>query len=250
MTKLKVFYHVYIPDDMRACAWTWFVDQQLMAIKKSHLCDIAEIHICVTMPCGWIDFFGCPIYWDNSNQPTTFGCKFQEYTRSRYPWANILHMRDTAEPNLFEGITLKQLHTASFEEDFYALYIHTKGIVPQASASISTWREILNYYLIEKWPHNVKLLNDFQVVAINDSHSAISPIVSGNFFWARSDYIKTLSDPLKYTEYAKKTEFDQMHLRRYAYELWILSKDPQVNYITNTNVNHYGTYCFLENLPQ
>jgi hypothetical protein len=121
------------------------------------------------------------------------------------------------------------------------LYIHTKGVVPQASPGVANWREILNYYMIDRWPQNVALLEHNQVVAINDQHTEPHAIVSGNFFWARSDYIRTLQDPLQ--EYVGKENF-----HRYSFEAWILSMNPRVHYTINTQVNHYGTYCFLEDL--
>lgn len=246
MLKIKVFYHLYIPDDLRACSWTWCVDQQLQMIKKSKLYNIAEVYMCVTMPCGWIDLFGSPIIWNNSNQTTTFAFKLQEYIWNRYPWVNILNIRDTADPNLFEGVTLQKMHEQSLDQDFFALYIHAKGVIPQSSPSVASWREILNYYLIDNWVENIKFLNDYQVVAINDAHTEHAAVVSGNFFWARSDYLRELCNPLDQHLYVDVEPMAP--LNRYSLEAWILHKNPQVKYLINTHVNHYGSYCFLENI--
>ena len=240
--QLRVFYHVYIPPDLRSCAWQWYVDEQLGVMQQSQLHKIATVNICVTMPGGWLDLFGSSFMLDNGGSYTTFFVKFQEYLKIRYPWVNVVSYRDTSEPNLFEGPTLQQLHNQSLSEDFFALYIHTKGVVVQSSPSVAAWRQILNHYLISNWPENVKLLNDYQVVAVNDSRTENAAIVSGNFFWARSDYIRSLPDPVHTHLY------DPSVFNRYAFETWILSGNPTVCYLTNTHSDPYGQYCFLENL--
>lgn len=242
--QIKVFYHVYIPDDLRACAWTWYVDEQLKLIYHSKLYQLAQVYVCVTMPAGWINLFGSPFQSNDSGQIITFAAKLHEYLSIRYPWAILAHVRDTSLPNVYEGIALHQLWMHSQTDDFLALYIHTKGVVVQSSPSIGAWREILNHYCIEQWPQNVRLLENYQVVAVQDAHSINKPIVSGNFFWTRSDYVRGLDDPLNTQAYAP----DGIH--RYCYELWILSKEPTVYSVVNTQVNHYGSYCFLEDLKR
>lgn len=248
MNTIKVFYHVYIPPDMRACAWCWYVDQQLQLIRLSKLHQVAQIHMRVTMPVWWTDLFGSPFLHHTHHTPITFGDKLKEYVTLRYAWVHEIQLLDISE-NVFEGTTLKHMHDISQHEQFLALYIHTKGVIPQASPSIANWREVLNHFMITEWPHNVKLLETHDVVAVNDQLSSHSPVVSGNFFWARSDYIKTLADPLQPEQYTHNTDVWPSGANyRYAFELWILSREPRVHYCVNTQVNHYGEYCFLEDL--
>jgi len=248
MIPLKVFYHVYIPEDLRACAWTWNVDQQLQLIKKSNLHKLADVYMCVTMPLWWSSLFGSDFLDTQSNNTTTFSHKLKEYVHCRYPWVKEVQVRDLTE-NIFEGSTLSYLHKMSMQEDFLGLYIHAKGIIPQSSPSVANWREILNHYCITEWCTNVKLLQQYQVVALNDGLSVNAPVVSGNFFWARSDYVRTLPDPIQSTLYTHTPNlWPKGNNYRYAFELWILHNNPRVNYVCDTKVNHYSEYCFLEDL--
>ncbi len=248
MMRLKVFYHVYIPEDLRACAWIWNVDQQLQLIKASKLHLLADVHMMVTMPIWWTSLFGSNFIDAKSCEVTTFSNKVKEYVFNRYSWVKEVQVRDLSA-NIFEGSTLAYFHKMSMQEDFLGLYIHAKGIIPQASPSVANWREILNHYLITEWCKSVNQLQYDQVVAINDGLSINAPVVSGNFFWARSDYVKTLPDPIQSQLYTHSPDlWPDGHNYRYAFELWILHNKPRVHYLCDTKVNHYSDYCFLENL--
>jgi hypothetical protein len=246
--KVKVFYHVFIPPDIRAASWTLYVDEQLGMIKNSKLSDCAGVYVTFTMPKFWTGFGNLPYTSEaNPNNFINFGERVHEYMSRRYPWVTILEIRDI-NANIFEGLTLKYLHDASQKEDFLALYIHTKGITT-ASETVLAWKQLLNHYHINQWPQAIRLLDDYQVVGMQDAHSVNHPIVSGNFFWARSDYIRGLVEPLDTRTYTHEQQlWPGNHAYRYGFELWILSQNPQVYYWVDTKINHYDKYCFLEEL--
>ena len=216
--------------------------------KKSKLSNISQVYVTFTMPLYWTSCGNVPYRSnDNPQHCITFGEKVQEYMRMRYPWVTILEMRDISA-NLFEGLTLKYLHDMSQSQDFLVLYIHTKGI-STASESVHNWRQVLNHYHINEWTKAIRLLDTYQVLGCEDSHSANHAIVSGNFFWSRSDYVRTLVEPLDTTVYTYEEQlWPGNHAYRYGFELWILSKNPQVYYWVDTKINHYDKYCFLEDL--
>lgn len=246
--KIKVFYHVYIPPDIRAASWTSHVDEQLGMIKSSKLADCSQVHVTFTMPMYWTEIGNLP-YRNNFNlsQRINFGEKVREYMALRYPWVTILEIRDTSA-NIFEGLTLKYLYDASFLDDFYVLYIHTKG-VSTVSETVLAWKQILNHYHINCWPRAIKLLENYQVLGLQDGLSVNHALLSGNFFWSRSDYIRTLVDPIDTQAYTHEPQlWPGNHAYRYGFELWILSKNPQVYYWADTKINHYDQYCFLEDL--
>lgn len=247
---IRVFYHVYIPDDIQCYLWNWYLDQQLGMIRSSNLHKVAQVFMCVTMPLHWTDTYGIPIL--SGCHPQTllpFGEKLREYVSLRYPWVTILEMRDSSE-NIFEGSTLAHIHQQSQNEDFVALYIHTKGI-HSCVDTVTNWKDILNHYHINGWCSAIKHLQTHQVVAINDAHSQNNPIVSGNFWWSTSSYLRTLLDPLDTSKYTHEQQlWPGQDAYRYGFELWILSGQPSVHYWANTNTNHYYQYCFLENLLQ
>lgn len=247
MLPIKVFYHIYIPADPRAAMWTWYVDQQLTLIKTSKLSNIAQVNVTVTMPMLWASMFEIGFTANNNKEKIlTFGEKVTEYINTRYPFANILEIRDTPA-NLYEGLTLRYLYDNSQFDDFLALYVHSKGVV-SASASVANWREILNHYHITEWPTAIKLLEDYQVLGVADAHTR-GEIVSGNFFWARSDYIKTLQEPLNTTTYVTdENMYPSGYAYRYGFEKWILSNNPKLYYLIDTKTDHFDNYCFLEDL--
>ena len=75
------------------------------------------------------------------------------------------------------------------------LEIHTKGVLKKNFAL--EWRKYLEYFLIEKHSLCLSLLANFKCVGVNqyfyfDAKNKYKNHFSGNFWWARSDYIKTL----------------------------------------------------------
>lgn len=265
MALAEIFYHVYIPADGRAAMWTWYIDQQLSLIKQSKLVDIANVNMTITMPKYWTEIFGqCFVRDFNPTKPITnvngpnieitFETKVVEYINFRYPFVKILDIRDMGEPNIFEGLSLKALHDkcCNSESEFNVLYIHTKGSTStRDSASMNNWRELLNHLFINEWPRCTSKLTDFDLVGMKD-YSSNDFILSGNFWWAKSSYIKTLADPLKSNQYmGMQTEcYPGQPLYRYSFERWVMTNKPKLHYMLDTKINHYSTYYFIEDLPK
>jgi hypothetical protein len=247
MKPIEVFYHVFIPKDERASMWTWWIDQQLGLIKSSKLADIATVNIAVTAPKFWEAINGITFRENGTkNDGWNFGQKIQEYISTRYPFVNILDIRDISANN-YEGNTLKLLYDRCQIVDADILYIHSKGVI-SASPSVAAWREILNHYCINEWPRCIKMLETSDVVGIKDLKSQ-DFTVSGNFWWSKSSHIRTLYDPLDTSRYV---EDPMLHpgapAYRYGFEYWILHNQPTVNYIIDTETDHFDRYCFLEDL--
>lgn len=246
MKPVEVFYHIYIPSQDTANTWIWFVDQQLSLIRDSGLAASAKINLAITMPMWWSGIDGAK-YQSNSIPPVYINLheKVTEYINARYPFANILDIRDTSESNLFEAQTLRFLHKTCCEsqESINVLYIHTKGMYSGCiGPNISNWREILNYYCISQWQECVKNLEHSDVVGLKDAITD-ERVLSGNFWWATSDHVKTLMMP---------TESDGVRdnepKNRYPLEKWITDNQPRIYRIADTKTNHYTNYCFLEDL--
>jgi hypothetical protein len=80
-----------------------------------------------------------------------------------------------------------------FNDSDYILYIHTKGASRQNDdtyENIISWRHLMNYFNIEKVKNVFKLFektqfNTYGVLFVKLNYS-------GNFWWARADYLKTL----------------------------------------------------------
>lgn len=254
MQPIEVFYHLYIPDNYYAVNWHWFVDQQLSAIRNSKLSDIATINIAITMPRWWNTLDGDTIIknsneWEvQAHEHILFDEKVREYINMRYPFVNIIDIRDISQPNIYEGQTLELLHKRCSEVDINVLYIHSKGVRKSGYACVANWREVLNYFCITQWAKCLKNLETSDVVGVSDKLSHDS-ILSGNFWWSKSSYIKTLPEPLDSTKYVKYDyQYPDQPNYRFAFEYWVLANSPKIYHIASTDTNHYRNYCFLENI--
>lgn len=248
---IEVYYHLYIPNDWKSFLWAQFLDRHLGKLRQSRLYDIAKINLAITMPRYWSEM---PGYNFSRNRdpgtPLTFEDKIREYVGNRYPKAKILEVRDLSEVNLYESQTLRFLHQSACQTDAYFLYIHSKGMHNyHPAAATDNWLEILDYFIIDRWASNIKHLETHDVVGVRDAMSR-DLVMSGNFWWSKSEHIKKLPDPTRTELYWPqdpdfgKREFE----RRYAFERWIMSNSPRFRYVVDTKTNHYVDYCFLENL--
>lgn len=254
MKPIEIFYHVYLPPDSRSWLWTWWIDDQLGLIKKSKLSSLAKVNVFITMPADRIETFGHRIM--SNRTPNTyprqinFGEKVTEYINLRYPFAEVVSIRDNWDQNIYEGQTLAALHERCKAEDLYVLYIHSKGVM-NCGANTSNWREVLNYYMIEQWPRCVKQLENHDVVGLKDVRTD-NLMVSGNFWWSKSDYIRKLLEPIRSDLYLpnEPDRHPGAHYYRYAFERWIVTGNPNINYQLDTETDHYGSYFFVENIPK
>ena len=97
--------------------------------------------------------------------------------------------------NEFVTLDLIEKDKEKFGDSDYILYIHTKGASKQDNQNVISWRHLMNYFNIEKVKNVFKLFektefNTYGVhyIALNNkSH------YSGNFWWAKSSYLKTLN---------------------------------------------------------
>lgn len=241
MKALEVYYHFYIPMYPEVARnFHLLLDAQMQNLVKSRIHDHAKINMCIIMPAHWTSFsHGIDIRDNIHYNNISFMEKVKEYVDFRYPFINIIDIRDVSQPNIFEGQTLKFLYDRCKQKDMYVLYFHSKGTF-NSKISVNNWREILEYFLLNKWKDCVKLLYDSDVVSVKDKYKN----VSGNFFWADSSYIQNLSDPLEVRNYSSYDVNDIYY--RYAFEEWIISGDPRIKYIHDTKTCHYSNYYLRE----
>lgn len=246
MRDIKVYYHFFIPPDHRAGSWHWWVDQQIGMIRKSNLDNVAEINMCITMPRYWKEMFGINIYTHSVMNPINFEEKVREYISLRYPFVKIRDVRDVIEHNIYEGQTLKLLHEESANGDYDICYIQNKGAISGFTAMVANWRDLLNHYIINEWSTCVKHLRDYDLVGIADRNCS-NIMLSGNFWWAKSEYIRTLANPINSNIYMQDENFHPWGPSyRYAFEHWVAKGNPKLYHVVQTHVDHYSEYCFLE----
>lgn len=133
---------------------------------------------------------------------------------------------------LFEIPTINLIHLFSqFNENTKILYLHSKGIThTNTLQNVKDWANYMMYFLIDNHKICLDLLDYYDTVGCN-YHNNPERHYSGNFWWTKSSYIKTL----------KPIEQDQiMKWGRHTAEWWLLSNNNVKNFVLyNSEVNHY-----------
>ena len=129
--------------------------------------------------------------------------------------------------NWFEYTTCLKLQEDSQSDDFYSLYIHSKGVGTRTVGN-HYWRKYMEYFCIEKWQECVsKLEEGYDLVGAAFLNNPPHPYMAGNFFWATSDYINRcvrLKDP---REVNFAPQFSEQPHMRYDVECWNGSGNPK-----------------------
>lgn len=125
--------------------------------------------------------------------------------------------------------------------DSKILYFHTKGVSnnwktfnekepsQEKIDNVNSWRECMEYFLIDKWEESLSHLDDYDNVGV----SCNGGWYWGNFWWSKSEHIK-------------KTE--QVGLwGRWDYESWLNRSTPQSK---NFEYYHMGFNPFITNIHE
>jgi beta-1,4-mannosyl-glycoprotein beta-1,4-N-acetylglucosaminyltransferase len=144
---------------------------------------------------------------------------------------------------LFETCTInKLLQFAQNEKDSYILYIHTKGIGYDKThlqyEYVNDWIDMMLYFLVEQHKLCIELLdNNYDTVGCNIrgsktiQYDSVPLHYSGNFWWANSNYISTLS-------FAEALP-DIVQWSKNVGEFWLFKNNPNYYIIHDSNENHY-----------
>lgn len=208
MTDNKIFWHV---NELNG--WQTVINEQWALIKNSGLLDnCSEVVICT------------------NGQPWTF-----------QPWINeqkcdkirAINVHNSA--NHWEWPTLNYMHhmAKETEENYNILYLHLKGLTRVGNPNVDDWRAFMNWSVIERWADCTSKLNEgYDAVSCN-WETEPWPHFSGNFWWARSDYVKRLVD-LRHPADSMRmnaTQFKRHEaggpLWRFDYEAWVGSGNPK-----------------------
>ncbi len=174
------------------------------------------------------------LFGDDISLHSEFLTELQEiYPKIEY--ASITNQEFQNEPDTLNFMLMK---AKEYEHNTPMLYLHTKGISyshPNLKKNIDAWVRYLDLYVIYKWEECINGLKNNDVAGgcfISDT-----PHFSGNFWWANSDYLKTLP---------RINTFNIANLNRG--EFWICSetekiyqsgpnftKDPYQNYVADEN---------------
>lgn len=234
---IKAYYHIHLTDD--PLIWSSIFLEQMKCLEDSGLLThLKEMDItCIAQDDERIGMFVqlCKSY----NIPIRL-------TMVRNPFDNdrdMLYNRNT-DRSFTESITLKRIWEDCKTQDMKVLYFHSKG-----STSYSTnigidsilkhkqyyyWRAFMNWAVLTKWAKCEYALDDHDVAGGDYRQIPLSHFC-GNFWWATSDHIKQLPDPLdKSLWYNLKNTTDNEYIisapvRMYD-EFWIFARNGVKSY--------------------
>lgn len=129
--------------------------------------------------------------------------------------------------NTYETLTLNKLLADANEEDFYVLYIHSKGVGHKGNLpNITHWVAYLTYFNVYRYKDCMTLLQNhgYDAVGVNLMETPILHY-SGNFWWSTSKHIASLPP------------FDFIHY--HAAEFWVCSGKGKYVTLWQSNINHY-----------
>jgi hypothetical protein len=96
----------------------------------------------------------------------------------------------------YERPTLLNMQKSSFQENCNYWYVHTKGLRwfnTEKEENVLDWINLLLFWNITNWKKAVFHLNEYHIYGCNYTNVP-TPHFSGNFWWAKSEYVKTLPD--------------------------------------------------------
>lgn len=100
-----------------------------------------------------------------------------------------------ADPLVYEYTTLYRMWEESKKEDFYALYLHLKGsskVNSQEFENARCWMDYMLYGVADNWSICRKHLDDGADLVGSQWHWHFK----GNFWWAKSSYLRSLPNPM------------------------------------------------------
>jgi len=173
------------------------------------------------------------------------------YNISNYEWLrerltdykNVCFIDQGIRPEDYEIPTLAHLkdHCDNQTEESFVLYLHHKGITRPYSEPVRDWRDLMMYFNVTQWRDCVgKLHQGYDTVGALWRGDYHYPHYSGNFWWAKSSYIKQLPAFRKPSENNYQSQFgfaDVPH--KEDAEFWLGLARPKAYCFHKYTVDHY-----------
>ena len=199
--KTVLYYHLYLTDDYGT--WSSIFLEHMKGLEDNGILEILD-QINFTVVTNREEkanaFINLQGTYDNGKP------KFVEFVYN--PYKHDAEMLSSIEsPNsITENHTMRKIWTDSQENEIIVLYLHSKGITATKkslenndAASFKKyyyWRHFLNWGVIEKGERCYGAIKhgNYDIAGVNYRDTP-SKHFSGNFWWAKSDYIRRLPDP-------------------------------------------------------
>ena len=244
---INVYYHIYLTDDK-----TWIpllldqlktfydssLDEKVNIFNISAIGNERELEDITNILKYHLNFFKCKIH-----------CTFFDKKNVDNDLNNFADKPN--EKFITETVMLQKLweDCNNSEQPMQVLYFHAKGVTSlqrnldkndkDFGYDILTnnyhWRKFLDWGMIEKHETCLHLLKEKDVVGVNFSNWPVNHF-SGNYWWATSEHIKKLPQPLKddwWPNFRKKNNFPHYFPDRIKDEMWILSNGGNYHSLYN-----------------
>ncbi len=222
------FMHIYMVNN-----WLDIVKSQISKMKKSGLWDkMDKLYI------GYID-------------PNDIYCEEDPIV---FKDDKIKILYTSKDPKIYESLTLVNLQYIAGSLGGCVFYVHLKGISRMNNPFQNDWRELMEYFIIERHELCLRELETNDIVGTNwhlgegymgakvrhSRGTPITPHFSGNFWWANVSYLKKLPNLIP------------IH-SRFDCEFWIGKGSPKVAEVWNSGKYHhfmlYPARCY-KNKPE
>jgi hypothetical protein len=179
MKPIKIFYSLALKS-----SWKEILDDQINKLIKSDLLQNVS-------------------QWNIGVNLATNAEEFVDFYSSRGLDLNILYITPENPYEIWVYNTFMN-DAKNSTEPYNLLYLHSKGV--NGNPFARSWRDYMEYFCIENWRECVSGLGDeYDTCGVDfygpNDHGNYH--YSGNFWWATSDYIKTL-DGQTHAAYVQK----------------------------------------------
>lgn len=163
------------------------------------------------------------------------------------------------DPTKWEWPTINLLkHEAdAATEDYYACYVHLKGLTRPEEQKAIDWRNFLVYWTVEKWQENIAHLEaGSELVGVNWLDQPW-PHLSGNMWWTTANYLRRLpllQDPSTVV-WGTKSKLLKPDIAldpgnvRYECEAWIGQGKPIVHEISHSHAKADTSFHYNNEYP-
>ena len=219
--KLKVFYHV---GDLPG--WKDITDEQLGKMRDSGLLD------------------NCDLYMNLHYNENSFDQLKNEYQ----DYKNIHWIFRGAAKEEYEHPTavLMQETALATDEEFYALYIHQKGIThlgTQHETTTKHWRWLMDYWNVERWRDcESKLDAGYEAVGCLWLPEPF-PHFSGNVHWVKASFLRRCNQLKLPSQVGFVKQTEQPYHYRHDIETWYGFNGVKGYSFYNDTLNHYWNEC-------
>jgi len=221
----SVYYHVWSCKNDPLIRF--LIDEQIKTLQLCGLFDVATINV------GMV---GAAV-GDVSS-----------WLADTYPSINI-RVRD--KKGLYhENHTLNLLWEDCKRTDHRVMYMHTKGLQHYYNGNptnVNSWRQNMEYAVCNLWQDNVVDLYQYDSVGLKWCESPFGHY-QGNMWWSKSEFIKTLKDPLSL---AHKAPVKWPNVtNRHSAEAWIGTQEGKRKCRGKLVANPYKTDSYFMLKPQ